>query len=522
MAGETPEQGGGLPPRIDLRKNSGTPVPASPAASPAQEPRPTVQAIRPAPPAAMAVPVTQTDDARSQTMRITVPDAKPAGMPPPAMRPVMTPPAVLRPPLPVAVPTPVIAPAPPRPTAPAPVQIRPADSGVSSSTMRINVPDAKPAGMPPPVMRPMMVQPTAMRPPLPIAAPTPVIAAAPPRPTTPAPAQIKPEDTGVNSSTMRITVPDAKPAGTPQPVMRPQMPAAMTAQVPRPATVPASRPTVASPIPTTPKPAGPPPPVSIKPNVAAVPSGTMRITVPDANPAPAPSEAKTVLTSKKETSRIPLDMAAPTKPGVSEGRPSADGPKTIRIKPATAPAVKIGAGSIRPPAAVAESQVDEKRKTSRISLEAAFATDESSKPGEGPKTIKLKRPTEAATIKVGPRGAPVKAEDGTGDASALGKTARLDVPPSEEDEGPTPTKRKTVKIKRPGAMDESREAPQLARVGAEAPQRQPAESSEEATSWIFPVLSFVTIMVMAVLIYIIMATGLVADMGWIGKVTVSR
>ncbi len=256
---------------------------------------------------------------------------------------------------------------------------------------------------------------------------------------------------------------------------------------------------------------------------------TMRITVPDqkpaaekmtpkpAAPAPTPLEVKTVMAAKKETSRIPLELAAPSKPGISEGKPT-EPPKTIRIKPAAAPtAIKIGgpAGGIKPAAPVITATGDEKRKTSRISLEAAFA-EEAAKPGEGPKTIKLKRPTEAATIKVGPR--PAAAVDG----ETLSKTARLDLPPAEDiEEGPTPTKRKTIKIKKPGVAgtDEGPAPVTIARAELSA---EAAPAAEDETSWVFPALSFVAIIVMVVLIYIILASGLVADMGWIGKVVISR
>jgi hypothetical protein len=221
------------------------------------------------------------------------------------------------------------------------------------------------------------------------------------------------------------------------------------------------------------------------------------------------------MAAKKETSRIPLELATAAKPGVAEGKP-AEAPKTIKIKPATAPSIaKIAP---KPPVAAAAAATDEKRKTSRISLEAAFA--EEAKPGEGPKTIKLKRPTEAATIKVGPR----PTTDTTTEGAVLSKTARLDVPPAEEEEGPTPTKKRTVRIKRPGT-EAPREEPSMAAAQAEPAAERPAPSAapevDDEPIWLlFPLLAvFVAV---ALLIYVLLASDLCPNMGWIGKITLLR
>jgi hypothetical protein len=83
-----------------------------------------------------------------------------------------------------------------------------------------------------------------------------------------------------------------------------------------------------------------------------------------------------------------------------------------------------------------------------------------------------------------------------------------------------------VRIKRPGG-EEPREIDPSAEAGEEtAPAEHAAAAAapvaEDDTHWVFPALSFVAILVVAVLIYIIMATGLVTDLGWIGKVVISR
>ena len=164
---------------------------------------------------------------------------------------------------------------------------------------------------------------------------------------------------------------------------------------------------------------------------------------------------------KKETSRIPLD-AATTAPGEGKGKPSS-APKTIRIRPVTksmpavqaAPPPTVSAGS-------APATLEDKRKTSRIALETVFATEpkeggEASEPGR-PKTIRLKRPTEAATIKMARPPAAPPAIGGPSPTvtvpseskAALSKTARIDNLPEVQDQPDlTPTQRKTIRVKRP-------------------------------------------------------------------------
>jgi len=187
------------------------------------------------------------------------------------------------------------------------------------------------------------------------------------------------------------------------------------------------------------------------------------------------------------------------KPAGIEQKPT-EGPKTIKIKPATAVStVKIGA---KPPSPDA---VDEKRKTSRISLEAAFST-ETAKPTDGPKTIKLKRPTEAATIKIAPKTEAPKPAEGEQAKDTLSKTAHLELPP--EDEGASPTKRKTVRIKRPDGAGAPRESVSVATAAGEAaPEEAVATTVAEQMGWLAPVCSIVTILVVGALIYFILAAG---------------
>lgn len=129
--------------------------------------------------------------------------------------------------------------------------------------------------------------------------------------------------------------------------------------------------------------------------------------------------------TKEATARIPLEAAAP--PPAEAAAAGSGGPATVRVKPAT---------------------VDLKRKTSRIPLEAALGAREeagqTAPSPAAPKTIRLKRPNEAETVKL--------AQPQAAETAAVKETARktsrieAEAPPPEEG---TPTRRKTIVVKRP-------------------------------------------------------------------------
>ena len=148
---------------------------------------------------------------------------------------------------------------------------------------------------------------------------------------------------------------------------------------------------------------------------------------PQAGPRTIKIKPKT--TKKSETSRINLEEALATTDAADGKAPvgkQTDGPKTIRLKPGA------GGKTVKRKPKVESS----KSETSRISLEDALASDSEhqgsaavGKPTQSPKTIRLKRPSEGATIKTEGR----KADD-------------------EDDGDPediTATRRKTIRLKRP-------------------------------------------------------------------------
>jgi hypothetical protein len=157
--------------------------------------------------------------------------------------------------------------------------------------------------------------------------------------------------------------------------------------------------------------------------------------------------------SKKKTSRIPLETAMV--PGATGETQTV---RTIRIKPSpTTEAAAASADSAPvgiPSAPVMGGTGDPKRKTSRISLEAAMAINEKeNEVGEGPKTIKLKKPSEMATVRAPQKPdvagtSPLSIPPAAGGTAPLEATAALE-PMPEESGDQTPTKRKTIKVKKP-------------------------------------------------------------------------
>ena len=221
-----------------------------------------------------------------------------------------------------------------------------------------------------------------------------------------------------SSSTMRINLQNEAPTIRAAPA--PAASAASAVRVQPVSTVEVKKPVVLP---------SPPPSMAVKPLVVM--------------PAPSAPAADKKPSSKSETSRIPLELATPSATNAAAGKPaSMPDMRTIRVKPAA------GATVAAVPPAGAGKPVDDKRKTSRISLESALAMEDKGGAPGAPKTIRLKRPGETAGAKVPSMLDAIKAEPAAGKAAA-GQTAPLEGA-AEEAEGPTPTRRKTIMVKRPG------------------------------------------------------------------------
>ncbi len=160
-----------------------------------------------------------------------------------------------------------------------------------------------------------------------------------------------------------------------------------------------------------------------------------------------PSEA-----AKKQTSRIDL-------PATEARGPGNDDIKTVKVKPATPPP-KPGADPLPPgPKPLSPAQVQaSKSKTSRISLEAALGAIEEMPPQKTmPKTIRLKRPSD---LPAGASGGGAPAAPTSPGMQAPNLTAHLPTAKvatqqlgdlSKESDNSSITRRKTIKVKRPGA-----------------------------------------------------------------------
>lgn len=265
--------------------------------------------------------------------------------------------------------------------------------------------------------------------------------------------------------------------------------------------------------PTTEQPAEPAKAGQPKKETSRIPLETAKPAGPGAPGSPGTITKRPVL-KKGETSRIPLSAV-----GADEGE-RAGAPKTIKIKPTLPPgAVRFGKPG-QEGEGTAEAPEDEKSKTSRIPLEKALSPDEGeAETGaeEAPQTVKLKPSSEAPTIKAKPA-----AKD------ALGKTARLDIPPEEEaeaeeagEEGPTPTRRKTIRVKRPQQRPGMPSAEVARAEGAPAAQPVPgaAPKAPGKLSWIFPVVAAAAIVVACVVVYLLAVQALPdMNLSWPGKI----
>ena len=184
--------------------------------------------------------------------------------------------------------------------------------------------------------------------------------------------------------------------------------------------------------------------------------------------APAPAGAGDTLADRPTVAPVPLPDAAKrktTRIELPEALPGSadDGEfKTVKLRPVHPPqpgSSPLPAGP-KPPT---PSQVQAaKSKTSRISLEAAYGANDEVPDSGAPKTIRLKRPTELAKGATGPLAVPVATARKTSlipplAAAQQSATARLptqaltEVSVPSADEENSPTRRKTIKIKRPSA-----------------------------------------------------------------------
>lgn len=330
--------------------------------------------------------------------------------------------------------------------------------------------------------------------PTPPASPGAVTAASPGTPAAPA------VPIAVSAPRTPAPVAPAAPASAPAP--KPVMGGGSTAPTPgaQPAwrakpVVPGARPAGIGGSPVAPRPvmgAKPAPvqaasrPVATTPTLAGIP-----VAAPAAIPLAAPVSATAPIVlgapvSKKETSRIPLTAAKP-RPELEEdeeytARTSA--PSAVRVIKANEPAPLA---TIPTPSEVTSA---EKRKTSRISLDAVMGDSKSDTDADsGMKTIRLKRPGEASTIKVSP--AAPKADDAGAPGSAQTQRKTVVVKRTAESAGA-----RKLSVARPAATAASAESP----LGG-GPMGQFLVAAPEP-HWSFGVVAIAATLVACVCIYL--------------------
>ncbi len=163
-------------------------------------------------------------------------------------------------------------------------------------------------------------------------------------------------------------------------------------------------------------------------------------------------------------------------------------------------------------------EADPKRQTSRISLDAALGGEGENKQAAGPKTIRLKRPSEVATVKIKKK--PEVEDNKAGEP--LNKTSEIPPPEAEGDKDEIPqTQKKTIKVKRP-SQRRAVKSVSVKRAGSEAGATEPAAEGAVAAApmqavgpaaapvkdgahWTFITASVAAIIVCCIIIYVLCA-----------------
>lgn len=196
------------------------------------------------------------------------------------------------------------------------------------------------------------------------------------------------------------------------------------------------------------------PAVGIPSPAAANPRATARVPVPEAVASAAPAAIRPVTVRLRPVAPVAAPPAMTHTPGSTQPISKVDVPAAVSpLQPQSPPAPgshPIPEGP-KPPS-VAQVQAA-KSKTSRISLDSAIGVAPMGAEKEGPKTIRLKRPSDLATPSATP------AVQKTSPASAR-QTSRIpdSALPSAEavsSDKASVTQKKTLKIKRPGIKEES-------------------------------------------------------------------
>ena len=233
---------------------------------------------------------------------------------------------------------------------------------------------------------------------------------------------------------------------------------------------------------------------------------------------------------KKTTARIELsDTVAPTAPTVvKKDTKRVQLPDTVSDQPVT---VKKQTSKIELATTAAESQ-QAKKSTARIDLGDAIgigkAAPEPVAPGarQIPRTVRIKQPEMPPTVALKKPPVGVTAEAAPGEVRKS-ETARIELPPETIVEQPV-TRRKTIRIKRPGAEEEeptlarapitvARAAPEAAAQPTAEPEAVAAEAAEEP-GIVFTLCAMAAVLVVGMLVYVLAAQTIAPNLPFPGKI----
>lgn len=243
---------------------------------------------------------------------------------------------------------------------------------------------------------------------------------------------------------------------------------------------------------------------------------------------------------KRDTSRLSVDDAVK--------QPGDTTPQTIRLKPAGGTAKVPKPGIVNQTPAADAKPVSEKRKTSRISLDAALAP-EAPQSSDAPKTIRLKKPSEAATVRVGQSNAGKAAEPKKSDTAQVSAKPEASKTSQIAPQGPaTQTRKRTIRVKRPTGkrgvqVDQDAGDGQPAAAARAAPAGAPQAGGagepvavRDEPNWFFVFSSVAAVLVTCVIVYMFAAQAFgpnvsltrlsygapELDLAWPGKLTGGR
>ena len=235
------------------------------------------------------------------------------------------------------------------------------------------------------------------------------------------------------------------------------------------------------------------PAVGIPAPAAANPRATARVPVPEAVAPAAPAAIRPVTVRLRPVAPVAAPPALTHTPGSTQPISKVDVPAAVsplQPQPPPAPGSHPLPEGPKPPS-VAQVQAA-KSKTSRISLDSAIGVAPVGAEKDGPKTIRLKRPSDLATPSV----TPTVQKTSTASVRQTSRIPDSALPSAEtaSSDKASVTQKKTLKIKRPGLKDEAATGEGEGEAFPEGVQMtpiSPMEFPEKAESSVFTTIAAV-------------------------------